>query len=159
MLTQRQIAVMLAAVCLCISLAGCSQSAAVMKDGYYTAIGAEFDSHGWKEYVTVYVSNNQIVSLDYDARDASGYIKSWDMSYMRNMNRVSGTYPNFYVRSYKTAMLNRQRVDEIDAVSGATASFHAFRLLVEAAVDHAYAGDKRIAEVDLSSTEHKEIPS
>ena len=68
-----------------------------MKDGCYTAQMQEY-SYGWKEYVTITVKNGKIVSTEFDAENASGFIKSWDNAYMNNMKPVSGTYTNEYSR-------------------------------------------------------------
>ena len=69
-------------LCICfmigVSLISCKKSEK-MQDGYYTAEAAEY-SHGWKEYVTICVMENQIVSVEYNAKNASGFIKSWDMA-------------------------------------------------------------------------------
>lgn len=52
-----------------------------LQDGYYTAQAAEF-SHGWKEYVTIIVKGGSIVSVEYNAENASGFIKSWDSNWL-----------------------------------------------------------------------------
>ena len=54
-----------------------------LQDGYYTAQAAQF-SHGWKEYITIMVKGGSIVSVEYNAENASGFIKSWDNAYMQN---------------------------------------------------------------------------
>ena len=70
-----------------------------LQDGYYTAQAAEF-SHGWKEYTTIMVKEGSIVSVEYNAENASGFIKSWDNAYMQTMLHSNGTYPNAYTRYY-----------------------------------------------------------
>ena len=64
-----------------------------LQDGYYTAQALEF-SHGWKEYVTIMVKGGSIVSVEYNAENPSGFIKSWDNAYMQTMLHSNGTYPN-----------------------------------------------------------------
>jgi major membrane immunogen (membrane-anchored lipoprotein) len=49
------------ALLLIFSLDGCAQSGQGMHDGYYTAQAAAFDAHGWKEYITIYVSGDKVV--------------------------------------------------------------------------------------------------
>ena len=68
-----------------------------LQDGYYTAQAAEF-SHGWKEYITIMVKGGTIVSVEYNAENASGFIKSWDNAYMQTMLHSNGTYHNEYTR-------------------------------------------------------------
>ena len=123
-----------------------------MQDGYYTAEAANFDENGWKEYITIYVSNDKIITVEYDAKNASGFIKSWDMEYMRVMNEKDGTYPNKYVRAYTEALLNRQEPEKVDAVAGATHSHTTFQLLARAAMKQAEMGDKNVAFVQVPET-------
>ena len=80
-------------------LTGCSDKTTetALQDGYYTAQAAEF-SHGWKEYITIMVKGGNIVSVEYNAENASGFIKSWDSNYMQVMLNAQGTYPNEYTR-------------------------------------------------------------
>jgi major membrane immunogen (membrane-anchored lipoprotein) len=113
---------------------------ALMKDGYYTAEVAEFDGHGWKEYVTICVSGGKIITVEYNAYNRSGFIKSWDMDYMRSMNSRDGTYPNEYTRIYAGRLLRGQGTEHIDGIAGATASYHSFILLAGAAIKNARTG-------------------
>jgi major membrane immunogen (membrane-anchored lipoprotein) len=117
--------------------------------GYYMAEAKDFDSHGWKEYVSVFINNNQIISVEYNAKNAAGFIKSWDMDYMRTMNSVSGTYPNEYTRFYAGALLESQDPDRVDALSGATNSYRSFKLLAKAAIAQARVGDKSVSFIDI----------
>lgn len=135
-------------------LGGCAQKAEGLQGGYYTAIAADFDNYGWKEYVTIYVSDNRIITTEYNAANASGFIKSWDMAYMKTMNAVDGTYPNEYTRIYAEALVNRQDPDEVDVVTGATHSHDSFRLLADAAIEQAKKGDKNVAYVHIPSSDN-----
>ena len=42
-----------------------------LQDGYYTAQMSEY-SHGWREYITILVKGGSIVSVEYNAENASG---------------------------------------------------------------------------------------
>lgn len=53
-------------------------------DGFYTVEMSDYNN-GWKEFVTIRVSGNKIVTVEYNAKNSSGFIKSWDIPYMRNM--------------------------------------------------------------------------
>ena len=92
-----------------------------LQDGYYTAQVSEF-SHGWKEFVTILVKGGSIISVEYNAENASGFIKSWDNAYMRNMLHSNGTYPNEYTRYYAGQLLEGQGKGEIDVITGASSS-------------------------------------
>lgn len=122
-----------------------------MHKGFYTAEALDFDENGWKEYVTIYVSNNAIVTVDYNAKNASGFIKSWDTEYMRQMDLAKGTYPNKYTREYAEALVNRQDPGRVDAISGASLSHDSFQLLAVAAVKQARLGNSDVVYVDFST--------
>jgi major membrane immunogen (membrane-anchored lipoprotein) len=127
----------LAVIFLCVSCGGNSSG---LQDGYYTAESAEFDSYGWKEYVTVCVSSGRITLIEFNAFNESGFIKSWDMSYMRTMNASDGTYPNAYTRYYAGQVLANQGIGGVDLLTGATTSYHSFVKLAGAALENARQG-------------------
>ena len=131
-------------------LCACHGDASQMKSGFYSAEAAGFDDYGWKEYITLYVSNNTIVTVDYNAKNASGFIKSWDMDYMGLMNSADGTYPNKYTREYGEALLRLQDPSQVDAITGATHSYDSFQRLAAAAIAQARAGNGDVAYVDLT---------
>ena len=62
------------------------------------------------------------MSVEYNAENASGFIKSWDNAYMQTMLHSNGTYPNQYTREYAGQLLEKQEAGEIDALSGASSS-------------------------------------
>lgn len=123
-----------------------------LQDGYYTAQAAEF-SHGWKEYITIMVKGGNIVSVEYNAENASGFIKSWDNAYMQTMFHANGTYPNEYTRYYANQLLERQGKGEIDALTGATSSYGTFQILAQTVLEQARQGDSSIMIVDTSHGE------
>lgn len=126
--------------------AGCGSSGD-LRDGYYMAEMAEF-SNGWKEYLVIQVCNGNIVSAEFNAKNASGFIKAWDNSYMKNMIALQGTYPNKYTREYVQQLLEGQTDIQVDAVTGASTSGGNFVKLVEAVLKQAQKGDSRTAIVE-----------
>lgn len=129
-------------------LTGCGDKAA-LQDGYYTAQAAEF-SHGWKEYITIMVKGGEIVSVEYNAENASGFVKSWDNTYMQAMLHGAGTYPNEYTRFYAGQLLDGQGEGEVDALTGATSSYGSFQKLAAAVIEQAKQGDSSIVIVDTA---------
>ncbi len=127
-------------------LAGCGSQTG-LQDGYYTAQMSEF-SHGWKEYITILVKGGSIVSVEYNAENASGFIKSWDNAYMQTMLHTNGTYPNEYTRYYASQLLEGQGEQSIDAISGASSSHETFQLLAQAVLEQARKGDSSLVFVD-----------
>ncbi|MDR1505915.1 MAG: FMN-binding protein [Treponema sp.] len=126
-----------------------------LSDGYYTAEAASYDENGWKEFITIYVSSGKIVTVEFNGRNSSGLLKSWDSTYMRRMNEQDGTYPTEYTRVFCSSLLAGQNAASIDAVSGATNSRAAFKLLAEAAMNQSKRGSRQIAFVPLYAGTHE----
>lgn len=129
-------------------LTACNSDKSGLQDGYYTAQAAEY-SYGWKEYITIMVKSGSIVSVEYNAENASGFIKSWDNAYMQTMLHSEGTYPNQYTRYYAGQLLENQGDGDIDALSGATSSYGSFQKLAAAVMEQARKGDSSIVFVDI----------
>ena len=136
---------------LTLMLAGCGKTEQ-LQDGYYTAQASDYH-HGWKEYITITVKGGKIISVEYNAENASGFIKSWDNAYMQTMLQVEGTYPNEYTRYYAGQLLEGQGKEDIDALSGATSSYGSFQKLEAAVLEQAKKGDSSIALVDTVEKE------
>lgn len=128
----------------------CSQDGSQMHDGYYTAEAVSFDAHDWKDFVTIYVSSNKIVTVEFNSKNPSGFIKSWDIEYIRRMKADLATYPNKYSRAYIADLLNRQDPEKIKPVPGAEFYHRAFQRLAKAAIQQARAGNRSVALVELS---------
>lgn len=120
-----------------------------LQDGYYTAQASEYN-FGWKEYITILVKGGKIVSVEYNAENASGFIKSWDNAYMQRMLHANGTYPNEYTRYYAGQLLEGQGEGSIDAISGASSSHGTFQVLAQAVLERARQGDSSIALVEMA---------
>lgn len=143
----------LTGTCLAVALIffGCGKDTAntadtTMQDGSYTAQMSDF-SHGWKEYVTITVKNGAIVTTEFNAENASGFIKKWDNAYMQNMKSVTGTYPNEYTRYYAAQLTGQSELPEIDGLTGATSSGNNFKKLSKAVVEQAIKGDSQVVFV------------
>ena len=145
---KRIIAILLSLLLAVPALTACG-SQTKLEDGYYTAQMSEF-SHGWKEYITILVKGGSIVSVEYNAENASGFIKSWDNAYMQTMLHSNGTYPNQYTRNYANQLLEGQSADGIDAITGATSSWGSFQKLAQAVLEQARQGDSSIVYVDTA---------
>ena len=139
---RRMIAMLLGLMLTASLLAACGTGTG-LQDGYYTAQAAEF-SHGWKEYITLLVRDGSIISVEYNAENASGFIKSWDNAYMQTMLHAQGTYPNEYTRYYANQLLEGQGEGSID---GATSSHGSFQILAQTVLEQARKGDSSIAFV------------
>jgi len=128
-------------------LISCGRNDFVLKDGYYTVEEAEYDTRGWKDYLTVCISGGQIILAEYNAYNPAGLLKSWDMDYMRLMKTEDRTYPNAYCRYYARQFLEHQDIYGIDALSGATESYSIFISLAKAVLKNAREGNRSTTQV------------
>ncbi|MDR3279100.1 MAG: hypothetical protein LBT23_01180 [Synergistaceae bacterium] len=135
------------------SLVGSESRADEMRNGYYAAEATGYDAEGWKDFITIYVSDNRIVNVEYNARNSCGFIRSWDLDYQRRLKAEIGMNTGEYVRTYTYELINRQDPAKVLVLTGAERPHKVFQLLAEAAIAQAKAGDKRMAFVDLSGIE------
>ena len=146
----KRILVLLVTLLMMVSLLTACGEQTQLQDGYYTAQMSEY-SHGWREYITILVKGGSIVSVEYNAENASGFIKSWDNAYMQTMLHSNGTYPNEYTRYYANQLLTGQGEGGIDAISGATSSHGTFQMLARAVLEQSRKGDSGIIYVSATS--------
>jgi len=123
-------------------------------DGTYKAEYDALDSHGWKAFVTITLSGDQITDADYDYLNADGERKSEDSAYNASMLAITGvTNPEMYCpeinANIKSAVIVPE-FDTIDVVTGATHSCESAIELVKAALESAKdgAGDVVLAQPD-----------
>lgn len=140
---------LLCAIIMLFMVSACSQEHGVMHNGYYSAAAATFNSEGWKDFITLYIYNNKIVTVEYNARNASGLILSWDVQTMRRMKARMRIHPSRIIREYTQELLNRQSPETIRRIPGDGYFYENFTQLAAAALAHAYSGDKTLAEVPL----------
>ena len=153
---KKQFVILLLCVLFAMTFCGCGEKKTEgMQDGTYTAQMSDF-SFGWKEYVTIAVKNGNITTTEYNAENASGFIKSWDNVYMNNMKSVAGTYPNEYTRYYAAQLTGQSTLPEIDTLSGASSSGGNFKKLAQSVVEQAIKGDSTIATVPSDPDAHGE---
>lgn len=129
------------------SASGCQKKGSKLVDGFYSVEMSEYNN-GWKEFVTIRVSDGKIVTVEYNAKNQSGFIKAWDIPYMRNMYSQKGTYPNRYTRTYAASFLAAQSDQGIDGVSGATISGGNFRKMASLLMEKAGTGDTSLGIVE-----------
>lgn len=141
--------ILLLVVCV---LAGCRHAPGEMRDGYYSAEFSAYDAEGWKDFITIYVSGNSIVTVEFNARNRSGFIRSWDLDYQRGRKVATGMSSARYSRTYAEDLRSRQDPDRVLPLFQAEQRHRVFQLLARAAIAQARAGDKRVAFVDPPGT-------
>jgi major membrane immunogen (membrane-anchored lipoprotein) len=113
-----------------------------------------FDQEGWKDYLTIYVNNGQITIVEYDARNLSGFRRSWDMDRMLAWNSTHGVRPSRYLLSYQNALLTLQDPRRIQPLPGGRNMYESFTALAEAAIGRSRSGESQVAFVRLQEKRH-----
>ena len=109
-----------------------SPDSAAFEDGTHTAEG-ELDDHGWQPVIEILVEDGQIRSVNYDEENEAGELKSEDDEYADAMENVSEVRPADAYEQLENDLIDSQDVDQVDVVSGATASSETFKdLAIEA---------------------------
>lgn len=143
---QRLLAGLLTLLCLGM-LTGCTPDD-TYTDGTYTAVFKEYDSYGYKEFVTVTVSDGQVTELVYDALNEAGTLRTQDEKYRQNMESVADTYPEKYTTDLINQYMEKRNIDEVDAIAGATWSTDSFKALFNAVLPNMLSGDETAQQVD-----------
>lgn len=124
------------------------------EDGTYRVEGDAFDEHGWKPFVEITIVNDRITEVVFDYTNESGMLKTMDTEYKKNMEAISGTYPEKYTGELEQQLIREQVLSLVDAISGATSSSGNFTTLVEYALDDkAEAGDREPGIIKIESEE------
>jgi major membrane immunogen (membrane-anchored lipoprotein) len=131
-------------------LPGCQMREGGMHEGYYTAEASQFDDEGWKDFLTIYVTNDKIVTIEFNAYNEAGFLRTWDPDYQRRKKEETGLHPSEYLRRYTSELLSLQNPEKVLVVAGAEHPHRTFQLLTEAAINQAKAGDESVILVELS---------
>lgn len=131
---------------------GCTSSDSSLKDGTYRAeMSAE--SHGYKDYVEITVLNGKIDTVVYDAQTSDGQRKSQDEDYKKPMMEeikagLPETYPADYMKKLAESLVEKQDINGVDDVAGATTSSDDFKTLVKALENNMKKGDTKTVTVE-----------
>jgi major membrane immunogen (membrane-anchored lipoprotein) len=122
-------------------------------DGYYTAESLDYNNRGWKEFLTIYVSQGRITSAEFNGKNQSGFLRSWDMDYILFMSASHGLKPNKYPRSYVNSLITLQDPDKIQALTGGRRMHATFVTLAQAALEQSRLGAREVAFIDIPPSE------
>lgn len=126
---------------------GCAKK--TLQDGIYTAEDVTYDAHGWKAYVTITISNGKIIDTKFEYLSEEGTSKSENTSYAEKMATETGITPNEYMTKYSKQLIDKQNLEEIEVISGATTSQKDFKALATAAIEAAKSGNTDTIQVEL----------
>jgi len=99
-----------------------------LKDGTYKG-ASPADDYGYRHEVFFEMKGGKMISIDYDEIHTDGHAKQHNDEYCKAMLQ-SGTTPAIAYPIYENQMLQKQDLNQIDAVSGASYSDYRFRLAI-----------------------------
>lgn len=120
-----------------------------LKDGEYT-LEEKNESNGYRTVFTIVVKDKKITESKYDNINAEGKSKVDDKDYNEMMKEKSGVGPAEFIPALNKALIEAedQSPANVDVVTGATHSTHAFQMYAEQLVNAAEKGDTAKIEVD-----------
>jgi FMN-binding domain. len=121
---------------------------ATLQDGEYRLAEKNLDANGWKKYLNITVQGGSITAVDYNELNADGLKKTEDEGYNSKMSAKTGVGPKEYVPRLIEGLLEHQRAESVDAVSGATSSSKLFKMYAAQLINAAEKGDTDPIEVD-----------
>lgn len=129
-----------------LSIAGMSFSCAkpkspVYKDGTYTAVSEKDDWGGWAD-ISITVQDKKIVDCVFITYDKDGVVKGKTYGMQDGQIKNAGLYKIAQAsvegtKKYPGLLLEKQNINKIDAVSGATVSHRLFQDAVRKALQNA----------------------
>ena len=114
-----------------------ADASGALKDGTYTAEGDAFDDHGWKPIITIEVKDGKIAAVDYNEINEEGTLKETDEAYNKNMKAKVNIGPAEAFPQLEQALIEKQDVDAVDVVTGATHGSESFKEMAKKALEAA----------------------
>lgn len=123
------------------------------KDGIYKIEGESFDSTGWKPFMEMTFKDGQLtdVVFDYTNVDSTKPNKTEDDAYNDRMLKKIGVNPRIYTKEFAIELLIEQSPDDIDGVSGASASTKEVQVMSKRLFEKAKTGDTTPETIKLES--------
>ncbi|MGV3322116.1 FMN-binding protein [Streptococcus hyovaginalis] len=119
-----------------------------LKDGTYTA-ESDYDSRGWKVVHTITVADGKITESDFGYENEAGEKKADDEEYNKNMKDKSGVSSKEATEKLNQELVDKQNVDDVEVVSGATSTSSNFELSTKALIKAAQDGNTDTVTIEL----------
>jgi major membrane immunogen (membrane-anchored lipoprotein) len=148
---RKSIVMLTIATIVALLFAGCGQGD--VETTTYRAEYSAMDSHGWKPFVEVSVTEaGKITEVDFDYVNPAGDRKSNDDGYNSRMLQITGkTNPEQFTVALEKALVEKQSAP-VDVIAGATHSVENFNALAQAALAKVKAGDSSTAVLPMNDT-------
>ncbi len=119
-----------------------------LKDGTYTA-ESDYDSRGWKVVHTITVADGKITESDFGYENEAGEKKADDEEYNKNMKDKSGVSSKEATEKLNQELVDKQNIDDVEVVSGATSTSSNFELSTKALIKAAQEGNTDTVTIEL----------
>ena len=121
-----------------------TQTAVRYKDGVYKAVSGIKDDRGGNAEVTITVKDGKIVDCEFLSYDKDGTLKGEDYGKTDGVIKNAGLYKIAQnaiknAAKYGPKLVETQRLEEVDAIAGATVSYELFENVVGIALKEAKA--------------------
>ena len=121
-----------------------TQTAVRYKDGVYKAVSGIKDDWGGNAEVTITVKDGKIVDCEFLSYDKDGTLKGEDYGKTDGVIKNAGLYKIAQnaiknAAKYGPKLVETQRLEEVDAIAGATVSYELFENVVGIALKEAKA--------------------
>lgn len=118
-----------------------------LKDGTYTLEEKNY-SNGYRTVFNMTVAGGKITESNFDMVDKDGKSKKDDADYEKNMKAKSGVGPKEYIEELNKGLVEKGTPSEVEVVTGATHSSHAFQAYAAQLVNAAEKGNTTAIQVD-----------
>lgn len=118
-----------------------------LKDGTYTLEEKNY-SNDYRVVFSIVVKDGKIAESNYDNVNEVGESKADNKEYDDMMKDKAGTGPSEFIPAFNKGLVDKGAPAEMDAVTGATHSFHTFQMYAEQLINAAEKGNTDKIEVD-----------
>ncbi|WP_428910998.1 extracellular electron transfer flavoprotein PplA [Niallia sp. Krafla_26] len=122
-------------------------SQAPLNDGEYS-LTEKNEKNGYKVSFTMTVKDGKITESNYDNINEAGKSKVEDEEYQKNMSDKTGTGPKEFIPALNANFVKAQSAGDVEVVTGATHSWHTFKIYAGQLINAAQKGDTTPIEVD-----------
>ncbi len=120
---------------------------AELKDGTYKLEEKNY-SNGYRTVFSMTVAGGKITESNFDMVDKDGKSKKDDADYEKNMKAKSGVGPKEYIEQLNKGLVEKGAPADVEVVTGATHSSHAFQTYAAQLVNAAEKGNTTPIQVD-----------
>ena len=114
--------------------AGTTDKTYLVMNDTYSASEADFDERGYKASIAITFENDKITKVVYNEADKDGNTKRDNADSNTNMEAKSGISSKAATEKLEAALIEKQGVDGVDSVTGATSSSSKFLELAKQAL-------------------------